>query len=570
MDELGQALGIREVKQLFYSPAFKKDFESRHIAWGFHLWFEMRFDQGQDLRAMVMAFRGLDDIVAWAEPEYKKVLNADREAFIALDSSEALRWVPNDPRLGEQWHYNNTGQQNGTPGADIKLFPAWDIERGHPNVIVAVVDDGIQFNHPDLALNMWSGIGYNFVSGSSTVVPGNHGTHVAGTVAAVNNNNLGVAGVAGGNGTNRGATLMSCQVFTSSSSGGFHLAPVFAADNGAAISQNSWGYTNVGYYDQNVLDAIDYFNANGGGNVLNGGITIFATGNSNAQGQWYPGYYSGVFSVASTTNQDTRAYYSNYGTWVDVSAPGGETINVSARGVLSTLTGSTYGFYQGTSMACPHVSGLAALLISFAHRNGSNLSNTQIANILRDTTDDHYGVNPSFIGLLGTGRVNALTALNSIIPGMPSCQITSPVNNSVHDLGVIIPVQASASDSDGYITRVEFFVNDSPIPAHTDYSAPYTWNWQTAGLGGGSYVLRAVAFDDEGNQAQSQINVTLILPANEGFESGDFSAYAWQHAGNLPWYIQSTEKYSGIYAARSGAITHNQASTLSMQLDIST
>ena len=190
---------------------------------------------------------------------------------------------------------------------------------------------------------------------------------------------------------------MSTQVFTDDSSGGFETAPIYGADNGAAISQNSWGYTNVGVFDQVVLDAIDYFNANGGGTVMDGGITIYAAGNSESSGQWYPGCYSGTLAVAATTHEDTKAWYSNYDTWVDVSAPGGET-SVTAEGVLSTYTGSSYNFLQGTSMACPHTSGVAALVVSFAHRNSRTLSNTELADILINTTDDHYAVNQSYIG----------------------------------------------------------------------------------------------------------------------------------------------------------------------------
>src|SRR5690606_1231059 len=140
-----------------------------------------------------------------------------------------------------------------------------------------------------------------------------------------------------------------------------------------------------GYYEQAVLDAIDYFNANGGGSVLNGGITIYAAGNSGSPGQWYPAYYSGAFSVAATTNQDLKAWYSNYDTWIDIAAPGGETNTVTERGVLSCLTGNSYGFYQGTSMACPHVSGVAALIISLAP---GQLLPQDIKDILTSTTDD--------------------------------------------------------------------------------------------------------------------------------------------------------------------------------------
>jgi subtilisin family serine protease len=244
----------------------------------------------------------------------------------------------------------------------------------------------------------------------ATIEAGDHGCHTGGTISAVTNNNTGVSGIAGGTGSGDGVRLMSVQVYGADGSGGgnTNLPYIYSADNGAAISQNSWGYTTVGSYSQLVLDGIDYFNANGGGSVLSGGLTIFAAGNSNASGSWYPGCYSGAMAVAATNNKDIRSYYSNYDTWVEVSAPGGETNSVTARGVLSCISGSTYAFYQGTSMACPHTSGVAALIISLAP---GVFTNTEVRNIIKSTTDPIDALNPTYAGKLGTGRVNAYKAL---------------------------------------------------------------------------------------------------------------------------------------------------------------
>ncbi len=420
IDALNRSFRVYEIRGLFDIPALKNGYEWRHRLWGLHLWYELHFDSEEDIRDIVMAYRELNDIVAWAEPEYRKELDVEPD-FGEFDWGELNRWTPNDPQITDQWHYNNTGQLGGTPGADISLFDAWEIEKGHSDVLVAIIDGGIQYNHPDIAANMWPDIGYNFVDNSNNVTQHNHGTHVAGTVGVVTNNSIGVAGIAGGSGFGDGIRLISCQVFTATSSGGFAPAMIFGADNGAVISQNSWGYTTEGYYDQAVMDAIDYFNANGGGDIMDGGITIFSAGNNNTTGAWYPKCAPSCFSVAGTNNQDIKAWYSTYDTWVNISAPGGETNQVTARGILSTRMNSTYGYAQGTSMAAPHASGVAALIVSYAHRNGYVLTNTELADILSSTTDPIYHLNPGYLGMLGTGRLNAhaaLLALDELIPSI--------------------------------------------------------------------------------------------------------------------------------------------------------
>lgn len=587
LDELNQHFAVREISGVFASPALRNDFSWRHRQWGLHLWFELRLESKEDIRDIVMAYRALKDIVAWAEPEYKKqLISAESKHFSAMDETLS-RWTPNDPYYGYQWHYHNTGQTGGTVDADIDLPEAWDLETGHPDVVVAVIDQGIQTNHPDLAGNMWinpgetpgNGIdddsngyvddvyGYNFADATGTISAGDHGSHTSGTIAAVTNNSTGVSGIAGGSGSGDGVRLMSCQVF-STYNGGFELASIYAADNGAPISQNSWGYTSEGVYDQSVMDAIDYFNANGGGAVMDGGITIFAAGNDGSSGNWYPACYSGCFAVAATNHEDVRSWYSNYDTWVDVSAPGGETSSASAEGVLSCVTGSNYAYMQGTSMACPHVSGVAALVVSYLHRVGSSITNTDLANLLRDTTDDHYYANPSYTGMLGTGRINAHSALLAADPTLPSCTITAPSNGQVFDLNSTIAVNASATDPDGYLTQVAFYIDDETTPSYTDYSSPYAWNWDTTGVSGGNHAIKAIATDNDGNTAQSTVSVILLAPPDEGFETGDFSSYPWTFGGNANWFVQSGETFSGTYAAQSGAITHNETSSMSVTLNI--
>ncbi|MFO7978510.1 MAG: S8 family serine peptidase [Bacteroidales bacterium] len=408
LDKLNQRHLVKKARKTFQLKAGNVAAAVRHEKWGLPLWIDLQFEAGTDIREVVEAYGAMDE-VAVAEPLYKIEMIGDVEdSDPATPQTFSTMGTPNDPGFPSQWHYNNTGQVGGTPGADISLKQAWQIEAGNPDVIVAIVDGGIQTDHPDLKDNMWSGIGYNFVTNSTTVTPHNHGTHVAGTVSAVNNNEEGLSGIAGGSGNGDGVKLMSCQVFTDNGSGGFHLALIYAADNGAAIAQNSWGYTTPGVFNQSMLDAIDYFNTNGGGEVMDGGITIFAAGNSSSSGAWYPAYYEGVVAVASTNNKDKKAWYSNYGSWVDISAPGGETSGGIQGAVYSTVTNSAYSYYQGTSMACPHVSGVAALVLS---KYPGAFNTQQLRDILVHSADNHYSLNADYIGQLGSGRLNAYNAL---------------------------------------------------------------------------------------------------------------------------------------------------------------
>lgn len=416
-DRLGQKYGIGRgrafLDALYAASPASVQFQERHIDWGFHQWYEFEVPAKTDIQTLVRDLKSLE-VVEMAEPVYH-IRQIEPVVFEQLEgqgertgrSEEKLSgWIPNDPLYANhQWHLNNTGQMvgglSGTPGSDIGAPLAWDIAKGNPAVIVAVIDDGVHVSHPDLAPNMWAGVGYNFVDDSPEITPDNsHGTHVAGVISAVTNNGVGMAGIAGGSGSGDGVRIMTCQIFTESGSGNAHLAMVYAADNGAAISQNSWGYMEPNVYNQFLLDAIDYFNANGGGAALQGGITIFAAGNNNSESNWYPAYYSGAIAVAATDNRDQKAGYSNYGSWISVSAPG--------NFIGSTAGSSGYGGMSGTSAACPVVSGVAALLASYAP--GSSAS--QVISVLLNNVDNHYPLNPGYGGKLGTGRISAARALS--------------------------------------------------------------------------------------------------------------------------------------------------------------
>ena len=394
-------------------------FEAKHRKHGLHLWYEVSYDKGVAVDVALSAFSKLGDVQV-SEPIYEKAIIG--YSPMKMKEVFSLSVETDDPQYSGQWHYNNTGQTGGTVDADVDLPEAWNLETGNSDIIVAVTDGGIDINHEDLAANMWvntaevpgNGIdddgngyvddinGYGFGDDTGAIPADPHGTHVGGTVAAVTNNGVGVSGVAGGNGTGDGVRLMSCASFGITANAGFAETYTYGADMGAVISQNSWGYTNPGVFEQAVLDAIDYFIAEAGfdefGNPngpMQGGIVIFAAGNDGSDDQWYPGIYEPVLAVGGTDHNDNQYTSSNRGDWVELAAP--------AVNVLSTTPGNTYSSFTGTSMACPHVSGVAGLIIS---QNTGSITPDQVWARLVQTTDPLPGLE-----FLGSGRLNAFAAL---------------------------------------------------------------------------------------------------------------------------------------------------------------
>ncbi|NMM47339.1 S8 family serine peptidase [Marinigracilibium pacificum] len=417
-----------EIKPMFVP---KKGREEAHRRHGLHLWYEVTIDENSDVLSSVNAFGNIAEVIE-SEPIYAKTFVEPSQATEVALSSLANNAPVNDPGLADQWHYENDGSNNGIPEADINLFQAWNTTKGASNVIVSVHDQGVDASHEDLAANMWvneaelngePGVdddfngyvddihGYDFVNNSGNVPGEEHGTHVAGTIAAVNNNGIGVAGVAGGSGSGDGTRIMTMKAIGGNMAASF----VYAADNGAVISQNSWTYTIAGVYEQATLDAIDYFIAEAGsypGSPMKGGIVIFAAGNYNQNQVYYPEAYEKVMAVAALGPANKKAYYSNYASWVDIAAPGGDQSQIYGNkgGILSTLPNNSYGFYQGTSMACPHVSGIAALVV--AARGGSNFTNADLWTHLITGTRDIYQYNDeAYAGFLGVGYIDAALAI---------------------------------------------------------------------------------------------------------------------------------------------------------------
>ena len=434
LDRAGQKVKAVRLTRVFpYSPKF----EERHKKYGLDLWYEVRFDSTAvtpaEARAAYQSVPGVE-IAETVRPVSPVGGEKGFRRVAPAPTADGADEMPfNDPLLPQQWHYHNTGTILGSvAGADANVFEGWKIATGTSNVLVAVIDGGVQYDHPDLAQNMFvneaelngqPGVdddgngytddvyGYNFVINSADVFPHDHGTHVAGTVGAVNNNGIGVAGVAGGNGQG-GVKMLSCQIFDTraSSDANYAAALVYAADMGAAIAQCSWGWSSPGYYEQAVLDAIDYFTAEGGGDVMQGGLCIFANGNTGDEGEYWPACYEPVVAVGAMTCMKTPASYSTRGTWCDVTAPGGDMDYGQAQGVLSTLPNGTYGYNEGTSMACPHVSGIAALVLS--KYGNPQFPNSTLRQQLVSSVNDLYTDNPEAAGLFGSGYIDADKALH--------------------------------------------------------------------------------------------------------------------------------------------------------------
>lgn len=232
--------------------------------------------------------------------------------------------------------------------------------------------------------------------------------------------------------------MMVCQVFDSRASSSavadFGAAIVYAADRGASIAQCSWGASVADDEDKSVTEAVDYFTKNGGGDKMNGGLCIFAAGNNGEEGNYYPGCLDKVVAVGSMAPDGSVAYYSNRGKWVDVTAPGGLEDNGQQYGVLSTLPNSTYGYNEGTSMACPHVSGIAALILS--KYGNKQFSNETLRTLLTTSVNDLYTQNPEYKGLMGSGYIDAYKALQGKEGSVPEAVADFTVTAS-HDNALI-------------------------------------------------------------------------------------------------------------------------------------
>ena len=491
-----------------FRPALNHKPKNQEVAreLGLHRWFTITFDESIPVRRIAEKVAVHPEICLvqfnnMAKPASDCKSIPFRPQPRLQSAAQMVEVIPfDDPMNSYQWNLNNTGDKSvastAREGADVGVMDAWKLTAGTPDVIVAICDAPVKYTHPDLAGAMWvneaelNGVkgvdddgndyiddihGYNFYKSSGSLGAINweakgetgHGTHVAGIVGAVNGNGLGISSIAGGTGNGDGVRLMTCQIFEGAGSAGdrgMAEALIYAADNGACIAQCSYGYPaytfeNDKSYEVNApleYKAIKYFvnpkNANHPS--LESNIAIYAAGNEAADVSDYPGALPLCVSVTALGADYLPAGYTNYGRGCNIAAPGGdfwigsykEEENISQ--ILSTCiseVASDYAWMQGSSMACPHVSGVAALGVSYAGKLGKKFSGEEFTALLLTSVNDinqliaEADVKPfgnySFIlkpyrKRMGTGAIDAWKLLMQI-EGTPSVMIKSGVTSNI-------------------------------------------------------------------------------------------------------------------------------------------
>lgn len=479
----GQAgrLGIREVRKLRAGVKPEAAIAKR--------WRVMNFAGDANLKMMMDRMSRLPG-VEWVEP----------------DPVVSAAGIPNDSRFAELWGMHNTGQTAGTVDADIDAPEAWDILQGGA-VLVAVVDTGVDYQHADLASNIWvnpgeiagNGVdddgngyiddtrGWNFVAGNNDPYDDNqHGTHVSGTIAALGNNAKGVVGV------NRQARILPLK-FLNAQGYGYTSDAVeaiyYAIGQGAKVMNHSWS---GGSYSRALADA---FTAAQNANI----VMAVAAGNTAQDIDATPTYpaaltHANIITVAATTHNDSLAYFSNYGArGVDMGAPG--------EAILSTVPGSGYAAYSGTSMATPHVAGAASLLLAL----NPNLTHAQIKDTLLASANPVAALAGKSVS---GGRLNLQAALAAT--SNPPAANLPPVANAGAD--VTLARRAST-----VLNGTASFDPDGTIAAYAWVSS----NSGVVGILSGATTATPTIMASPRARAGTVVTLTLTVSDNQGLKSSD-------------------------------------------------
>lgn len=473
--------------------------------------------------------------------------------------------LPNDTRFGDLWGLQNTGQtvngSTGTAGADISAVPAWDVSKGSASIVVGVVDTGIDYNHPDLAANVWSAPtaftvtiggqnitcpqgshGFNAITNSCDPLDdNNHGTHVSGTIGAVGNNGQGVVGV------NWTTSIMGLKFLNSGGSGNtadaidaiefaVQAKQIFSGGANVRVLSNSWG---GGGFSQALLDEINRANSNDM-------LFVAAAGNNNSNNDntaFFPANYNApnVISVAATDNRDAKASFSNFGaTTVHLGAPG---VNI-----LSTVRNGGLSFFNGTSMATPHVSGAAALVLSACNQNTASLKATLLNNV--DSINSMSGIT------ITGGRLNVDRAIQSCtgpfnVSATPGSRSVAPGGSTTYSVTVGV--------NGGFSGTVNLSISGLPSGATANFNPPSVTGGGTSTLTvntSASTPLGTSTLTITGTSGSVQDSTTVSLTvANPDFTIAATPASRTVAPGTSTTYAISIGSIAGFNGAVSLGVT---------------
>jgi len=515
IDTLNRNYKVRDIEETILGVNKKPKNPELFESIGLNRIFTFKCDEGLDVMSAVESFRE-DPNVEFAEPNYF--------------GHGCL--MPNDASFNLQWGLHNTGQTGGTPDADIDGPEAWDITLGSFNVVIAIVDTGIDYNHEDLNLQMWqnpgetpsNGIdddgngyiddiyGWNFYHNNNNPMDSaGHGTHCAGIAGARSNNNIGVTGVAWF------IRLMAVKVAHCSGAGCFDATDcangiIYAADNGADVLSMSWSFD---WSPQVIENACDY--AYGMGCFL-----VAAIGNHGTSALRWPAAYSTVMAVGATDHDDNRCSWSAYGNHINVVAPG--------KDIYSTLRNDNYGYMWGTSMSTPHVAGLAGLLKA----QDPTRVNSDIWTIIVNTADD-LGTT-GWDQYYGMGRINAYKALYGA-PYKPI--LDGPPNGKV---GEEYTYTALTWDPNNDKIYYWFDWGDGTNSGwvglyNSGQSGSASHKWSTKG----TYNVKAKAKDINGKESPWSDLLSVTMPKNQNVQSSQQSTPSQQF---LSQFLQTLLGYA--------------------------
>lgn len=553
-------LGIVSYTRVFPDAG---EFEERTRREGLHRYYMVSFDKQIKVTKAMDEFEAIPGVTM-----VEGVMKARRRAAV------------NDTHYGKQWHlYNKGGSSAFKFGADINVEGVWkNYTTGNPNVIVSVVDGGVALAHDDLADNAvpaGANGSKNFVKNNYNIEIDSHGTHVAGTIAAITNNGKGVAGVAGGDYANnvKGCKVMSCQIFNdddyddnNGSDDVCAAAIKWGADHGAVISQNSWGYyadTNddgkVSTQEYNALkntnvpkvikDAINYFvkyaGCDNSGNqlpnsMMKGGVVFFAAGNEDIDIDPICTQCD-VLAVGAFGPSGQKSSYSNWGDWVDIAAPGGDSdVNNSySSTIYSIAPNNKYAYMEGTSMACPHVSGVAALIVS--KYGGQGFTNTMLRNRLLRGAKEGY-----FSGSKNIGpKIDALASIELSADNHAPVITVDPSAVTQIKAWQTVDILLNVTDQDGdAVTVTSSNENGGESIKKADGAYYLTINAVAAGAGTYTTTLTATDVYDDFTTVEFTYTVLENNPpvANKGFANIISSAIGQIFSFNIDDYFTDADE----------------------------